>query len=283
MNPHMKTSSLLLTWACVGFAAFIIVFPSKGSCQQGSQDVSKLLFSSAHSNASCELGAIFTEFAIELRNNPDARGYIVIYTGHNDPPGLFYRHALGARNVLVNEQHIAREQLIIINGGNRQGFIAEYWLVPKEVAPQVIGSPWQPELQGSHSGKFDEFYWNDEAEDLYEYRRASTRLSGFAQALGKKPDAVGYVIGYADGDRVVRSHLEQTDDGQKEVRRSFRMTGKEVAAWVKNGLSELGVKPSKIVTIDGGYREFATVELWVVPKGGKVPQPTPAVRRKRSN
>jgi hypothetical protein len=38
------------------------------------------------------------------------------------------------------------------------------------------------------------------------------------------------------------------------------------------------VDPSRIVTVNGGYREEDCVELWVVPRGAQAPQPTPTVQ-----
>ncbi|MBD0326519.1 MAG: hypothetical protein ICV68_08805 [Pyrinomonadaceae bacterium] len=38
-----------------------------------------------------------------------------------------------------------------------------------------------------------------------------------------------------------------------------------------------GVEPSRLTVVDGGYREEMTIELWVVPKGAAVPEPTETI------
>ena len=258
----------------------MLAFPLPTFCQQSNQAAPRMLYSSAHTNASCELATVFTGLAIELKNSPDANGYIVIYSGPNDPPGLLHRHSLGTRNVLVNEQHISPDRIIIMNGGSRETFSAEYWLVPKHTPPPQSGPVWKPELQQVEFGRFDEFFWGTGPEDLFEYRRESTRLDGFAQALIKNPDAAGYIIAYADGEKVTQTYLENKNGKERAIERRFRMTGKKLAGWAKNSLVELlKVNPSRIVTIDGGYREFETVELWIVPAGENAPKPTPTVKR----
>ena len=46
----------------------------------------------------------------------------------------------------------------------------------------------------------------------------------------------------------------------------------------KNDLvTRKGIDASRIVTVDGGYRENLTVELWVVPSGAQPPTASPNV------
>jgi hypothetical protein len=37
----------------------------------------------------------------------------------------------------------------------------------------------------------------------------------------------------------------------------------------------------QVVLVDGGYREEAMMELWIVPEGAEAPQPSPTVFRKK--
>ena len=43
-------------------------------------------------------------------------------------------------------------------------------------------------------------------------------------------------------------------------------------------VSQRGIDPSRIVVVNGGFREEDCVELWVVPSGATAPQPTPTVQ-----
>jgi hypothetical protein len=40
-----------------------------------------------------------------------------------------------------------------------------------------------------------------------------------------------------------------------------------------------GVDPGRIVTVDGGYREDMTVELWIVPSGATPPTASPTLQQ----
>lgn len=40
-----------------------------------------------------------------------------------------------------------------------------------------------------------------------------------------------------------------------------------------------GIPSNRIRVLQGGYRQHATIELWVVPSGLQAPKPTPTLRR----
>ena len=280
MNLNMKHSRFLLTCESALLAAVVFALPQQVLCQQGSQATTRMVVSSTRTSASCELASVLGVVAEELRNNPDAIGYILVYRGPDDPPGLFHRHSLGVKNVLVNEEHFAPDRIVIVDGGIREAFVTEYWLAPKDAPPQKRGPVWEGVLQQAKPGKFDEFLLAFETEDLYEYRSDSTRLDGFAQALIRNPSSVGYIIGYADPKTPTLPFLKEEHGKGKGFTRFTRITGKKAASWNERSLIELfKIEPSRVVAIDGGYREFATVELWIVPAGEKAPRPSPTIRR----
>jgi hypothetical protein len=45
-------------------------------------------------------------------------------------------------------------------------------------------------------------------------------------------------------------------------------------------MSKHGMESGRIVIVDGGYREGATVELFIVPAGATPPTPTPTLDAK---
>lgn len=85
------------------------------------------------------------------------------------------------------------------------------------------------------------------------------RLGDYAQLLRRFSSAQGHIIAYA---------------------------GKNAAAGEANRLAERaknylvksrGIKPARLITIDGGYREKCTVELYIVPPGVAPPAGAPSV------
>ena len=85
------------------------------------------------------------------------------------------------------------------------------------------------------------------------------RLDNYAIALQNEPGATGTIICY--GGRVGRA-------GEAQAR----------CDRAKNYLvNERGIDASRISTIDGGFREELTVELWIVPTGAEPPTASPTV------
>jgi hypothetical protein len=86
------------------------------------------------------------------------------------------------------------------------------------------------------------------------------RLDQFAIQLQNDPTAQGYIIVY--GGRVGRA-------GEAQARAD------RAKAYLVNNR---GISADRIVTVDGGYREQLTTELYVVPQGATPPQATPTVQ-----
>ena len=85
-------------------------------------------------------------FAIELQNNPSATGYIIFYGGRrysscwNDyprhRPRIPYKDEAEMRAApivpyLINSRGIEPGRIVIVNGGHRQSWMAELWIVPQ--------------------------------------------------------------------------------------------------------------------------------------------------------
>jgi len=88
-------------------------------------------------------------------------------------------------------------------------------------------------------------------------------LARYARKL-RRENANAYIIGY--GPRVNEWHHSDATFG--ELRARYAET------WLWNYF------PSRRITvIDGGFREKAVTELWIVPRGASPPAPTPTVNR----
>ena len=85
------------------------------------------------------------------------------------------------------------------------------------------------------------------------------RLDNFAIQLQNDPGAQGYIIAYGG---------RRGAAGEAQTRGDF----------AKNYLvNSRGIDPTRLVTVDGGFREEATTELWLVPSGATPPTASPNV------
>jgi hypothetical protein len=79
-------------------------------------------------------------FAIELQNNPDSQGYIIMYQG-TDKNSLKNRNVevLSKRTLdyLVKARGIDPRRVVITNWGNRQVTTYDLWIIPPGAKPPV--------------------------------------------------------------------------------------------------------------------------------------------------
>jgi hypothetical protein len=87
------------------------------------------------------------------------------------------------------------------------------------------------------------------------------RLDNFAIQLQNEPGAQGYIVAYG-GRRGRAGEAQARADRAKDYMVNTR-----------------GVDPGRLVTVDGGYREDLTVELWIVPTGATPPTASPTLQQ----
>jgi len=92
------------------------------------------------------------------------------------------------------------------------------------------------------------------------YDDQKARLDNLAVELQNDPSATTYILAYAGRN----SRIGQAD----------RLGARARDYLVANR----GINPSRIVVVNGGFREEECVELWIVPNGATPPQATPTVQ-----
>jgi len=206
-----------------------------------------------------DLIARLDNLAIQLQNEPNARGFLIVYRARRDLPGLSNRYAHRMKDYLVETRGIASERVVTVDGGIAECLTQELWVVSPGGAPKPRSDAYFDTYQPS-AYKFDEHSYSSSKEvaEISYWRGAPEYMLGsleaFAQELQKNPTSTGYLIAYRSsaGDRpsVAKTML------RKE--RNFL-------------LQEFGLKPSRIKTIDGGYRDGRTMELWIAQTREDVP------------
>ena len=86
------------------------------------------------------------------------------------------------------------------------------------------------------------------------------RLDNLAVELQNDPSTRGYILAY--GGRM--SPLGQVEKLMSRARDYL--------------VTQRGIDASRLVVVNGGFREEDSVELWIVPSGAAAPQPTPTVQ-----
>ncbi|HEX8190044.1 MAG TPA: hypothetical protein VF586_16935 [Pyrinomonadaceae bacterium] len=218
-----------------------------------------------------DLMARLDNFAIELQNDPEARGHVVAYSAKHKFPGWPLRRAEYALNYLVDSRGLERSRLSVVNGGLRGDTAFELWVVGPGAELPVKTFDVSLLMSGERTAQpFDRFAVAERGDRLEVEIYEATPLPDsaalyrhFAEVLRRDPGLRGCVIGYAS-------------------RRGSLAAGRRIAARAKMTMAKAyAVDVTRVVALGGGRREDKMLELWLVPPGAALPKPSPAPRGKR--
>jgi len=161
----------------------------------------------------------------------------------SEPAGLGYVGYVNEEEgfVLQTFKGIVRELVYLPSKADQQP-CAGYYLNPEEFVSLMVHPPM--------SLKFDEYG------DLA-FLDEKARLDNFAIQLKSQVRSLGFIIVYAGQKAMV---------GEAKTRSS---RAKDYLVKIR------GIKPGRVVALDGGYRESFTVELFIANEGEPAPTPEP--------
>ena len=226
-----------------------------------------------------DLIARLDNFAIALQNEPNTKGFIVVYRSRRDLPGLSNRTALRSKAYLINSRGVSQDSLVTVDGGDADCLTQELWIAPPGTTPAPRGDAYSRSFPDVDSArKFDE-YGYDLEEDRDRPSQSSTEadfLEPFANALRSQKHSLAYVVVYAHFTRVRQLVGDDNYDVRYERRMDPVSTARRRLVFEKKVLTKVyGIAPARIRLIDGGYRKWRAIELWIVPRGEHAPIPTP--------
>jgi hypothetical protein len=77
-------------------------------------------------------------FAIQLQQEQDAQGYVIVYGGRRSRPGDAQKRADRAKDYLINVRGIDARRVVTLVGGARQALTVELWIVPTGATPPSL-------------------------------------------------------------------------------------------------------------------------------------------------
>jgi len=227
-----------------------------------------------------DLIARLDNFAIALQGEPKSKGFIVAYRSRRDLPGLSNRTALRSKNYLVNSRGVSHERLVTVDGGDAECLTQELWVAAPGTTPIPRGDAYSRNFPDVDSArKFDEYGYDLGENGGGEPLQTSTEadyLEPFANALRSQKHSLAYIIVYAHFTK--RRQLVGNDnyDVHYERRMDPVSTTQRRLVFEKKVLTKVySIAPARIRLIDGGYRKWRAIELWIVPRGEHAPIRTP--------
>lgn len=229
-----------------------------------------------------DLIARLDNFAIQLQNQPAARGFILVYRTRRDLPGLSNALALRSKRYLIDSRGISGGRIVTVDGGEAPCLVQELWIVPVGSAPTPRPDAYAryfPDLDSPR--KIDEYEFDPPERGKRSASSSSDDEDGdyletFATQLKQSPKTIACIIAYAQ----FNPRPGPVDYGDYEPVKDARLdrpgTARQRLNTERRRLIEIyGIAASRIRLINGGYRKRRMVELWIVPRGEHLPIPTP--------
>ena len=230
-----------------------------------------------------DLIARLDNFAVQLQNSPDSKGFVIVYRSKRDLPGLSHSMALLIREYLVSTRGLIKDRVVTVDGGAATCLVQELWIVPSGTTPKPrddakIGYFYHPDV----AWKFFQYsYLPPELYKRFGVQKTldsdEDYLEAFATEIKKQPKTIACIIAYAQYDpKPGLADYTGNYEPRREVPFDLAGTARRRLMHEKTVLTKTyGIPPARVRTIDGGYRKDRQVELWVVPAREPMPVPTP--------
>jgi hypothetical protein len=166
------------------------------------------------------------------------------YTWTVSPPAARILSGAGTPTITVDSSGLGNRRvtaILVVDDGSGDRSC-------RQTAQAATGVNGLPSI--TPSKRFDEF-------PSIAFDDDKARLDNLAIELQNNPGAQGYIIAYSGR----RSRAGEAD----------RMSARAVSYLVETR----GLSRSRLVVVNGGYRDSNTFELWLVPQGAEAPRPTP--------
>ena len=201
-----------------------------------------------------DLIARLDNLGVALSQEPNSKAFLIVYRTRRDLPGLSNRYAHRMKAYLT-EHGLPSERIVIVDGGVASCLWQELWIAPPNSAPKpredAYDNSYQPPVY-----KFDDHNYQigNEPDDIGYWPLAPENLIGYLESFGetllKDRKLVGYLVAFRDA----AHDNPQTTQRMLRTERNFL-------------IRKFHIEPSRLKTVDGGYRPSRTMELWIAQPG----------------
>lgn len=213
-----------------------------------------------------DISARVDNLRTELNNQPNSKAVIKIYGGQENSFALPYLRGATIKALLKNNnqmpierfsiqfcnvnQEPLRTQFFLVSANEKIGLCDENLTVPRETVLYETLYSYSKENNFSSEQPIEGAYFDVVGEGGRQYSQISQ--NALLNLISKSPESKIYLLGYF-------SKKDKKNKDKWAVEKEL----------IKNGISK-----SKIIKIDGGYKgSTKVIEIWFVPKGGKIPKP----------
>lgn len=187
-------------------------------------------------------------FAEKLRTHPNLRGYLIGYNEDTGSRGAFLRRLYGDERYLVEMRGLEANRLVTLEGGYRDKFTIEMWLVPNGSVPPSTSPTAQSSAIGATRYLFDDECVQCEPAVNLDLYGLSDGLKFYAAELKRLPAARGQIIVRQGARTYTRQALREAKHAKRSLSRDY------------------GIDSNRIVITLGRRRGdgIVTTEMWII-------------------
>ena len=210
-------------------------------------------------------------FADLLKRQPDTKAYLVAYADGDRAPGAWRRFA-SSEKLQLEKMGVGASRLEVINGGQRKQSEVEFWIVPADAPPPVKAKKREKRLR--EAARIGFYTHVSEIEDADERR---WMLDNLAEMLREDPQRVGCLVVFQD------AAPPESDEATGEAETPFDYVAL-AGEWRRELWERYGIEEHRVVLMVGAAGEWqgSSVETWIVPKGGALPDPAEIVKSREA-
>jgi hypothetical protein len=83
-------------------------------------------------------------FAVELKNDPTAQGYVLAYAGRRARSGEAQKRGDRAKSYLLKAHGVEEDRVVVVDGGHREERAVELFIVPSGAVPPTVSPTVDP-------------------------------------------------------------------------------------------------------------------------------------------
>lgn len=205
-------------------------------------------------------------FVVQLQQEPEAKGYIIVYHSRRDRPGLSVRLLDQMRRYLLYNRGLTSDRIVTIDGGPATNLVQEFWIVPPGTTPEIRSDAYTTVVEDRTVARvYDEYFFDLDDRYLTDGDLMGDSIPGFAAALHREPESLAYVIAYPQCRREGRRNVCDPRGSAARMLKGIRLELTKTH----------NVPATRLRLVNGGYRRQRAVELWIVPRGEHPPIATP--------
>lgn len=248
----------------ISYCALCLVFAAATNFVTAQESRSAIKYEELGDMPTDDLLARIDYFLLKANEYPKSKVCIIGYNDKETPRGNFLKKFYGEKDYMVNRRGVIPSDLIVIDGGYREKYWVEHWIVPNGAElPTPTPTVQSPKFEKNEAYLFDKAFYEEDEFTITLWSFTPEGIEFYANALKANPSARAYIVVYRF---TYPKDYDNRQDGRK-----LAQSAKELL------IKKYNIAANRVFVINKrAFRNYA--EFWIVPRGARLPVRSSAKR-----